>query len=402
MRSRRVLFASLVVISLTTCSGLLAQSPSALYTWDGTGDTRGWVRNFGATDVTLSNGNAGELTITEATGGLGAAISDGANRVRERSSTASGGLDLTGLDFLEFDIGHTGASAINVQFFVQASTGFNYVALGPDVPVAPGVSTYQLPLAGLTANQAVYIRTVGFNARDHAAVGDVTWSLREVRSGGTPLTQRRLITHDTGTAEGGLQGVLVNFDNAAVAGNDGGQNQTGLSHNPAGTGSLQWTDRGTGSSATSGAALSWGNGTALNGNTFNNRLADLSNYDTVTVRMSATDAAGAGGNLNVQSFFQTNNFQFQAAGTLPLPIDGVFHDLIFPIDALLNMDLVDQHGINLGTHANDLVINVDSITFDVIPEPASGAVLGVAAVSWLGMLRRRRSRGQHESPLAPA
>ena len=174
---------------------------------------------------------------------------------------------MTGLDFLEFDLGHNGVNPINVQFYVQASTGFNFVALGPDLAVAPGMATYQVPLTGLTADQAVYLRTIGFSARDHLADGNVVWTLNEVRSGGTPLTARDLITHNAGDPEGGLQGAIANFDITAVQGNDGGQNQTGLSHNPAGSGSLQWTDVGGGQ----GAAMSWGNGTAWNGNTFNNR-----------------------------------------------------------------------------------------------------------------------------------
>jgi hypothetical protein len=252
------------------------------------------------------------------------------------------------------------------------------------------MNTYQVPLSALTPDQQVYIRTVGFQTRAHTPIGNVVWTLGEVRSGGTPLTERRLITHDTGTAEGGLQGAIVNFHGGAVVGNNG-QNQTGLSHNPAGTGSLQWTDRGGTESATSGAAISWGNGTAWEGNGFNNRVTDLSNYDTVTVRMSATDPLNGGGLLGVASFFQTNNFSmFQATGVMSLPIDGAFHDLTFPIDAFVDMDLVDQHGIDLATHANDVTINVDSVTYNVIPEPASGAVLGVVAVGCLGMVRRSR------------
>src|SRR5690606_24626605 len=130
--------------------------------------------------------------------------------------------------------------------------------------------TYQVPLTSLTPNQLVYVRTVGINIRDHAAEGNLTWTIEEVRSGGTPLTVRDLITHDVGTPEGGLQGAIVNFDGAAVLGNNGGQNQTGLSHNPSGSGSLQWTDLG----GSNGAAISWGNGTAWNGNSFNNRTTD--------------------------------------------------------------------------------------------------------------------------------
>lgn len=362
-----------------------AQSPSAIYTWSGTGSVQDWVKNFGANTVTLDNSIAGELRVIE-TGAAGAdvAISDGANRVRE-SSASSGGTDLTGLSFLEFVIGHNGAGDINVQFFVQASPGFTFKALGLDLTVTPGINTYQVPLSSLTPAEAVYIRTIGFNARSHVAVGNVTWTLREVRSVGTPLTTRNLITHDTGTPEGGLQGALVNFDNAAVQGNNGGQNQTGLSQNPAGSGSLRWTDLG----GSTGAAISWGNGTALNGNTFNNRTTDLSNYQKMTLRISAAEVTpGAGGSVNVQAFFQVNNFSFQAAGTDPLPIDGQFHDLEFSLAGLLNMNSVDQTGINLGSHATDLFINVDNISFTV-PEPRTGIML-LGGILGLGLTIRRR------------
>lgn len=353
-----------------------AQSPSVLYTWDNTGNpspnVEGWVRNFGAasTTATLDNSIFGELTITEtsATAGGSQAFSDGPNRVRESSTAASGGTDLTGLDYLEFDIGHSGVGDINVQFYVQASTGYTYVSLGSDVAVSPGVNTYQVPLSlFLTPEEAVYIRTIGFNVRDHAGEGNVTWTLREVRAGGTPLTRRDLITHDDIFIDGGLQGAIVNFDRGAVLGNTG-QDQTGLSHNPAGSGSLQWTDLGT----SNGAAISWGNGTAWNGNTFNLRTTDLSNYNKMIVRMSAMEVTpGPGGSLGVQGFFQKNNFSFQSAeggvGKL-LPIDGQFHDLEYSLDGLTSMNVVDQTGINLFSHPTDLTINVDSIRFIVVPK----------------------------------
>lgn len=314
MKHRRWLLAALVLAGITPVAS--AQSPGELYTWDNSGNAgpnvETWFRNFGAgnTSANIDNNTPGVLTVTETSAATGGsqAFTDGFNRVRESSTASSGGTDLTGLDFMEFRLGHNGSGPVNVQFFVQASVSSSYVALGPDIAVMPGIATYQVPLSGLTANQHVYIRTMGFNIRDHASMGNLIWSVESVASAGTPLTIRDLITHDAGTPEGGLQGAMVNFENAAVQGNNGGQNQTGLSHNPNGSGSLQWTDLGGGP----GAAISWGNGTAFNGNTFNMRTTDVSNYTHMIVTMSATDPIGGGGSIGVQGFFQKNNFQFQS------------------------------------------------------------------------------------------
>ena len=389
MRSRRVLSTSFAALILAPCAAAMAQSASALYTWDNSGNAapnvENWAKNFGNNTVTIDNSIPGELTMVE-TGAAGTtvAISDGANRVRESSTASSGGTDLTGLSFLEFDFGHNGSAPVNVQFFVQASTGFNFLALGPDIAVQPGMNTYQVPLSGLTAAQKVYVRTMGFNIRDHAAQGNLTWTCREVRSAGQTLTSRTLVDFNVGSAEGGLQGAIGDFDLAAIAGNNGGQNQTGLSQNAA-NGTLQWTDLG----GSAGAAVAWGNGTAWNGNTFNNRCTDISGYDLCTIRMSATDALGGNGPLSVQAFLQSNGFVFQAMGALAsLPTDGQFHDLVFSLSGLTNTNVVELSGVNLGTHTNDLVIQIDSVTFSVVPEPTSA--IAFAALGGLGMLRRRR------------
>ena len=139
----RTFLPSLVGLLITGISH--AQSPQVLYTWEGTVGVQDWARNFGTNTVTLDNNTPGILTITE-TGtpaGTGVAIRDGFNRIIESSTGASGGSDLTGLDFLEFDLGHNGVGPVNVQFYVQASTASNFLALGPDVAVMPGMATYQ-------------------------------------------------------------------------------------------------------------------------------------------------------------------------------------------------------------------------------------------------------------------
>ena len=391
MMSRRCLVSFVAVVCLFgfSSSNSSAQSPSVLYTWPGTGNAAAWVFNFGDPGQTGSVANtiAGELTLTETgTAGEAAAFSDGGNRVRETPAGPNGGTDLTGLDFLEFDLGHNGAGNINVQFFVQGDQGFGYSGLGPDLVVTPGVNTYVVPLSGVPADRLLYVRTMGFNARDHLALGNVTWTLRELRSSGTPLDVRTLATFNTGSAEGGLNGAIVNFDNASVVGNNAGQNQTGLSHNPAGSGSLQWTDAASGN----GGAISLGNGLPWNGNGFNNRTTDLSNYNTMLVRISATETTtSAGGTVNVAPFFQKNNFtEFAGIGSQPLTIDGQFHDLIFPYTGLTNMNVIEQIGLNLGSHTNELRINVDLIQFST-PEPTTATLVGMALVCF-GVVRRGR------------
>jgi hypothetical protein len=376
-------------------SPVCAQSPSTVYSWGGTGNIQQWFRSFGAagSSASLANTIAGELSVAETSATLGAsqAFSDDFNRVRELPSGPSGGLDLTGLPYLQFDIGHNGAGNINVQFYVQASVGSTFVALGPDVTVTPGVNSYQVPLSSLTPAQAVYIRTIGFNIRDHAGLGNVTWTVQEVRSVGPALLARNLVNFDNGAVEGGLQGAIVNFDAASVSGNSG-QNQTGLSHNAAGSGSLQWIDLAGGA----GGAISVGNGTAWNGNSFNNRTTDLSNYDKMIVRISATETGTAnGGSVNLQPFFQKNNFaSFESPATLSLPIDGQFHELVYFINGLTNMNVIDQIGLNLGSHTDELRINVDDISF--VPEPSS-AVLLLGGMACLALVARR---SKNSSPKA--
>ncbi len=364
MNMKCILPSSCVVFVLACVAQ--AQSPRVLYTWNGVGNTQGWNQKFGDNTVTLENLVDGELTVTE-TGGAGAtvAIGDLDNPIVE-GAVDIGGLDITGLSSIEVEMGHNGTDPVDVQFYVQATPAYEFVALGPDQPVTPGTATYSAPLDSLTPAQIAYIRIVGINIRDHAPQGDLVWTIKEVRSSGTPLKTRDFATHEGGTSEDGFQGAFVNFENASVEGNDGGQNHTGLRINlaepPAGnTGSLQWTDLAAGA----GGAITWVNGTVNNGNSFNQRPTDMSNYAKIVIRMAATNTnGGVAESVGVQYFLQTYAYNFfGVAGAIQnLPADGEYHDLTFDISSLQRLDFVDTHGVNLQPHAGgDLIIDVDYV-----------------------------------------
>jgi hypothetical protein len=357
-----------------------------LYTWDhAIGEAagphnEGWSFNFGGNTVALDNSTNGSLKVTETgTAGLGWAIIDSFNRIKESANPADfGGIDLTGLDFLQLDVGHNGPNPINMQVFTHVNMGpsacCDFVALGSDIAVAPGVATYSVPLGGLTSEQIANMRTIGINVRDHAADGNLMWTINEVRSTGTPLQSRVIADHEGGAAD--FDSVVVDFDRAAVAGNDGGQNQTGLSINTA-DGSLRWVD----SAGGPGAAIAYGNGrsgvTAWN---FAGRPTDLSNYGLAVIRMRAQSTNPADV-LDVQYYMNTGaGFNFQSFNTT-LPADGAYHDLVIPISTMTQRDQVHVHGVNLGTHANVMDVRIASVMY-VVPEPSSVLLLagGVAAI----------------------
>src|SRR6185369_7268303 len=115
-----------------------------------------------------------------------------------------------------------------------------------------------------------------------------------------------------------FDGLICNFDCGAVSGGNGGQNNSGMSIV---AGAAQWTDLGGGP----GAAVTWGNGTQDAGGSFNARPVDLSNYDFVTIRITAT---GADTSVGVQFYMQNGGvFAYQSMND-NLTVDGAFHELV--------------------------------------------------------------------------
>jgi len=113
----------------------------------------------------------------------------------------------------------------------------------------------------------------------------------------------------------------------------------------------------------------------------------LSNYDFVTIRMSAS---GADPTVGVQYYTQTGpGFSYQSQNTT-LTVDGTFYDLVFPLAGVTNKNFTDTTGINLFGHANDLVIRVDSVIYTSIPEPATLGLIGIGLIGCLGLVRRAR------------
>ncbi|NUN98032.1 MAG: hypothetical protein HUU16_17860 [Candidatus Omnitrophica bacterium] len=372
MRSR--IWTILQPIVLCGCLGgaAFSQSPHILNTFDTLGNEY-WLVNFNNTAIQGNDGGQNQTGLTASGGSLrwvslgtaasGGAVSDSFNNGDFGSQGSifqqdAGGVDLTGLDAIEFDIGYTGADpTINVQLFVQADTSSTYVGATDITLSANMIQTVTFPLSLLTPPQAVFIRTWGINIRDHAS--DANFELQEVRSVGTPLTERVYASFAAGSPNGGFNSAIVNFDGTGVQGNTA-QDNSGLSVNAgAGVdGALEWTDLGGGP----GGAISIFNGYNTG---FNGRPTDISNYPYLIWRMSAT---GADSSIGAQFFIQTSgSFTYRVLSETTLNVNAGFQTFLLDLSAVPETDHVQTIGVNLHSHANDAVIQVDEIKGGPIP-----------------------------------
>lgn len=385
----------------------LAQSPGVIYTWDhAIGSAAGpstetWaggeVSGSGHAPA-LSNAVDGVLTVTETQlGGLWQ-ISEGFNSAKESAADTAntssfdfGGLDLLGLDTLEFDISHNGTGDISGGVFLQPDNGSGCCGFfSAGFTASPGASTISIDLnaLGMTSDDFEFIRAIGFQVFGHAEPSPVTFEFSEVRSAGTPLNERVIADYSDNPAN--LENVVVKFDEDGIAGTTSGvtDNQDGLSLLG---NALRWVDAADGP----GGAVAWGNGNDL-AVSFNSRPMDISNYDTAEVTLMATGGNGAPDEIGIQFFAQyadrDANDQFAFAGTsLSVVTDGSTQVLEFPLAALgtNDLDLTQWIGLNVDPHAGNIQFQVKSVVLTAVPEPTS-ALMASLAVAGIGIVRRRR------------
>jgi len=395
--------AGAILLTLAASGGWArAQSPRDVYTWAGVpSPTHGW-QVWGSHNLLPASFNRG--TISAASGnlvvqetGTGALVGGSLWIIDPfewgaEGAPAKGHLDVTGLDFIEIDLRHNHPTAtVPVDFLIQALSVENLTIYGgsdgttvvqdflqpppPSWQVGPGLQTLRFPVDKLSARQQTSIKTLWLWPQPHAAAGNLTWTISAVRTTGTPLAYRDIVTNDAGSLDDGLDGAfpLHPEEMRAIVGNLGDVNQLGLTRNASGSGSLQWTDKG-GSGASgdeSGAMIGWGNGAGWRnaqpgdptaGNGYNQRIADFSNYDRMTVRVSARDVVNPAGSVGIAApFFVT---EFDPPTVVPsqdLPTDGQYHELTYDLTSVPFLRNVWHWGLDVAPHPNDIVFNVDNI-----------------------------------------
>jgi hypothetical protein len=391
----------LTVLSVLIGSGVAtAQTPGIVYEWAGahaedpslTKLWKAWgitVPGTGTNSATISAAT-GDLVVTETGTGLPGGgvvggtmwIFDDWNTPRENAPD-KGNLDVTGLEYLEIDLKHNSpAGTVNVDFMLHTLELESVnVFSGPAWSVGNSLTTMRFPLNLLTPRQQASIKAIFVLPQAHTALGNVTWTISEVRTLGAPLTARDVVTNNLGSPDEGLDGAfpMNTADMLAIVSNPGSVSQLGLSRNPSGSGSLQWTDQGgTGAEGDeSGASIGWGNGHGwrnaqaqgvtdpTSGNSYNERIADFSNYDRMTVTISALDAVNLAGTVGIEGVFLLTDDDPVPPPTIlasqNLTTDGQYHELVYDLSSVLFLQNVLNWGLDVAPHPNDIAFNIDNI-----------------------------------------
>jgi hypothetical protein len=233
----------------------------------------------------------------------------------------------------------------------------------------------------LAANQISSLRQLGIQIFDHAADGNLEWTINELRSAGTPANRRLIADHNGGAAD--FDGVITNFEETSVNGHMGGKNNSGLTINTT-DGALQWVE----SAGATGVALEWGNNNnQFVAEDFVARPMDLRNYPAVEVRIRAQSTV-PGETIGVQYYMQNEGFTYYSAPDQSIPADAQYHTLRFPLGSIPNRDQVNIHGVNFHGHEGTVQFRVDFVEY--VPEPASALMLLTGCLA--GAFCRMRSR----------
>lgn len=384
-----------ITCGLVAATVVEAQSPDTLYTWAGT-SVQGWqvydanllvpLGVAGQWNTASISGATGDLVVTETSNGTGNGVIGGGLSILEgwyqprEVYPAKGNLDVTGLQYIEIDLRHNSPTAtVSVGIGVAAIETENVGIGGPAWNIGPGLNTIRFPISLLTARQQTSVKSYNVLVTPHTAVGNLIWTISAVRTVGTPLVYRDIVTNNAGTPDDGIDGAfpLYTADMAAIIGNNGVVSQLGLTRNPSGTGSLQWTDKGGAGDvgSESGASIGWGNGAGwrnttqadqigspTSGNSYNERIADFSNYDRMTVKISAHDAVNPSGAVGIEApFFESESNPPTVLTSQDLQTDGQYHELVFDLSSVSFRKNLWHWGLDVSAHANNIVFNIDNI-----------------------------------------
>lgn len=358
-----------VVVSWLLSGSGMAQSPRVLNNFEE--GTEGWELGFG----TINNINNLDGKLLWETDGTSGAIRDNYNNTEAFFQPGAGGVDLTGLSALEFvNVVYTGEDpTIDVEFYVQASVDSVYKGsaqlIGHDVTFTAGVpQSVTVPLTTLLDTEIAWVRVWGMNIRTHTATA--SWSLDEVRSIGPALEERYIARFTPESPDNGFQSMIVNWAFEAIQGNDGLQNQDGLSV-VAGAGvdgALQFVSLGGVLSGENpaGGAISLCNGAgnfSTSGSNYWTAPTDISNYQFMEWYMKAIGTEGS--SVQVQLFSQSGQgwayFNVLGGSPVTLEADGEWHKVTGDLTGMNAMDYVYTIGINLFGHPTDLTIQIDHI-----------------------------------------